>query len=162
MDKVFIANGSGYSDDVTFNQYTVIREPLPDRESRVLHHGTQPICYRAYSLKLAVETQFPNHYHYLLIRHGGGSYVMRLHVPKELIDAIAALPDPQAYAILHAIYNSAYQAEHIARQETAHEYSRAFLDGRLKKSRKKQGHQRVYIEPATPSASSTHSIGISA
>lgn len=149
----FISRGSGYADDKSFEPYTVLREPLPEREQRVFGREGRRVCYRAYSFKLAELTGYPKGELYILISHGGGTEILMI---KSVYDAgewkelMLEMPDPLLYRMLWALYATADAARRNATTETQNKYATAFVEGRLKKSRVKHGARKVYIEDPPP------------
>ena len=150
MSYGFIARGSGYADDKTQERYTVLREPLPEREQRVFGREGRRVCYRAYSLKLA-EGEMRGLY--ILIAHGGGTEVLAIksaHDAGEWREMLLEMPDPLLYRTLWAIYATAGEVRTDVGKATRDKYAQAFVEGRLKKSRVKEGRRRVYIEDPPP------------
>lgn len=142
----FIARGDGYADDKTQEGYTVLREPLPDREQRVFGREGRRVCYRAYSLKLA-EGKMRGLF--ILIAHGGGTEVLAIkgiYDAGEFREALLAMPDQVLYSTLWAIYATANAVRTDVGKATRDKYAQAFVEGRLKKTRRtKAGKCEVYI-----------------
>lgn len=158
MKEIFAATGSGYADDRTFDDYTVIAEPLPTREDRIFrgeHGGTD---YGSHSIKLAHPKDFPTHGLYILMSHGAGTRVLKIRQffdQGALKSFILAMPEREQYALLYTLFYQAEEAANIAASATRSEWVRAFLEKRIRKSRPKQGRVRVTIEqkPAAPDCS---------
>jgi hypothetical protein len=121
---------------------------LFDEPGRVLP-TRNPHCdtdYRAYYLRL-VKDQYGQTC--LRIRHGAGEERYTLGTrANALATALAKLDSDERYSVLFAAYDLARDAATFASNDTAHEYRTAFVDGRLKK-RKRRGQQevKVWIEP---------------
>lgn len=161
MQAIIIARGNGYPGDTTFDGYEVLAEPLPKRESRVFNrqaNGNGGTCYGAYSIKLAArqreawEKDREPHKRdlFILMQHGAGREVMHLRSFYDggaFAAALLAMPEPVQYAALYTLYAMADEADRNARAETRAEWSQAFCDGRIRKSRPKQGKRYVTIEP---------------
>lgn len=149
MMNIFVAKGSGYADDKTQDGYTVLREPLPKYEQRVFGREGHRCCYGSHSLKLATDGEHLRAGLYILVRHGGGSETMLIKAPYdagEFREMLLGLSDELLYRMLWALYSTASEAERMAASVTADKYAKAFVEGRLKKTRVKQGRRRVYIE----------------
>lgn len=160
----FISRGNGYADDKSFEPYTVLREPLPEREQRVFARPSgNRTCYGAYSFKLAElsrETTTKNYTSglFILISHGSGTEVLAIkgiYDAGEFRAALLAMPDQVLYSTLWAIYATANEVRTDVGKETRDKYAKAFVEGRLKKSRVKQGVRKVYIEDP-PQAAGAH------
>lgn len=150
MNSGFIARGTGYADDKTQEGYTVLREPLPEREQRVFGREGHRVCYRAYSLKLATDGEHNRAGLFILIAHGGGTEVLAMkstYDAGEWRAALLAMPDEILYRLLWSIYATADEARTRGTKETSAKYAQAFVDGRLKKSRRtRAGTCKVFIE----------------
>lgn len=158
----FVCKGSGYTDDSSFAPYTILAEPLAQREDRVLgaapergHPGT---CYRAYSLKLAKRTDSSDLRPALavLVSHGGGAEVWSLDAPYDggvTLAAILAMPEAAQYGLLWMLYRAGSEAREQAASEVRRTWARAFVEKRIKVKRSK-GAKRVEVMPLyTASAS---------
>ncbi|MEN3238263.1 hypothetical protein PUR29_32975 [Methylobacterium ajmalii] len=135
------------------SQFDVIARPCAERETRIFYrqerHRAEPtgVCYRAYSLALGRDRTTRDYV--ILVEHGGGQEALALHnVFGFEADWLLTITDERRlYAALWTLYKTASDVSRAVRSETVGEYSRAFVEGRLKKSRKKQGYVRVTIEP---------------
>ncbi len=85
----------------------------------------------------------------LLVAHGGGEGRMRVSLPRGF--NLDGLDSNTRYWIFNAIFHASSDARRDGRDKASHEYSKAFVDGRLKK-RKKQGSVKVWIEPVVTKA----------
>lgn len=159
-EPIIVATGNGYQGCTAFDGFTVIAEPLPTRESRSFprRDGAPGVTYASHSIKLAKRNDYWNRDRdlFILLEHGGGRRVIRYSPCYDngaAEAALLALPEAVLYSVLYGIATGAEQADRYARQETAQEYAQAFIEGRLKKSRPRQGRRTVSIEPkaATPS-----------
>ena len=84
----------------------------------------------------------------LLVNHGGGQEDIPLGGKFMGIEpSLQQLNGEGRYRLLAAIYHVQEDQKQAARSETAAEYRRAFVEGRLKKRKVKQG-VKVWIEPA--------------
>jgi hypothetical protein len=158
MNRVFIARGTRYADDKTFDGFDVIAEPCADRESRIFGadaDGRGGTDYRSHSYKLATRGAHSykgNRSLFLLVEHGGGREV--LAVPSfydggAWVSALLAMPERLQYGTLATLYQIARHAHDTATDTTREEWAQAFVDGRIRKSRAKQGRRTVFIEPRT-------------
>lgn len=150
MDAVFVAYETHESP--IFDNFTILRTPLAKREDRKLHYlGSHLVDYGSHEVSLAKyeagDFRFSSGYFYILVEHGGGREVLQVRGPRAFADAVLQLPEDQAYSVLYAIYHTAKSASYQAKEVTANTYAQAFIEGRLKKSRPKQGRCRVTIEP---------------
>lgn len=161
-----IATGDGYQNCTAFDGYKIIAAPLPgysnaEREARVFRRkGGGGTDYGSHVLALAVRENATPYCGtdslYLLVSHGGGREVWTLRTFYDggaYQAALLAMPERLQYAALYTLYSTASEARSGAIEETTRKYSAAFVEGRLKKSRRKQGCVRVFIEPcaAVPS-----------
>ncbi|TAL40895.1 MAG: hypothetical protein EPN91_12045 [Salinibacterium sp.] len=149
METVIIRRGSGYSDCTAFNGFTVIASPLPNRDDRVFGNVT----YASHAVQLAADEYGDL---FVLLQHGGGRLVVRFRPPSDggaTKEALIAMPERVLYAVLYALVTTAERADAVARRETQAEWAQAYCDGRIKKSRAKQGSRRVEIIPAAGVAS---------
>jgi hypothetical protein len=82
----------------------------------------------------------------LLVRHGGGDERMHLSLPRGF--AFDSLDSSTRYWVFSAIYHASSDARRAGEYSSAQKYTRAFVDGRLKK-RKNRGADKVkvWIEP---------------
>lgn len=88
----------------------------------------------------------------LRVRHGGGDQQWRLSWDSErVIKGVQALDSDTRFRFLWMLMDAHNDSERNAEARTSHEYRQAFVDGRLKK-RKKRGSNdvRVWIEPKKP------------
>ena len=94
----------------------------------------------------------------LLVRHGGGDERIFLgySIAKTAIEGLLLLPEDSQYLALSLMYEIHKTAKAQASAMTAHEYKKAFADGKLKKRKlPKQNLVKVWIEqndqsPAIP------------
>lgn len=161
LKSAIIARGSGYADDTSFEPFEVIRHPLPERESRILGSdngkpGTG-VCYRAYSIKLAVRKVDPDRIRdrkstfYILMQHGAGTRVVEVsgaYDNGEMLEAIKAMPEVALFGLLYSIYSAVDETGRHAAETTRHEWARAAVEKRIKVGRVKQGRRNVEIVPA--------------
>jgi hypothetical protein len=153
MESMIVARGNGYAGDTSFDGFTVLAEPLPTRESRVFkgENGRPGVTYASHSLKLAKrEGRFSERGLFILLEHGGGRAVISFSPCYDngaALAALLALPEAILYSILYGIAKGVEQADLVARSETAQVWSQAFCDGRIRKSRAKQGRRTVTIDP---------------
>lgn len=110
-------------------------------------------CYRSHYFRLVLDrcsTPF------LLVRHGAGDERLKLGWSKRIIDALAGVDSDSRYFLLHTLYARTKDAATGARDDTAMEYKRAFVDGRLKKRKQRRtGLYKVWIEPKRDTLSPT-------
>jgi hypothetical protein len=159
MKAIFEATGTGYQDDTTFDGYTVVAHPLPNREDRIFGqdaNGRNGTCYRAYNIKLAVRTDHrmpprDGRQLYILMEHGGGRFVYAIPMLYDggaFADHLVNMSDERLlYATLKIIFEAATRSAQQAADVTSRTYAEAFVEGRLKKSRVKGGTRRITIEP---------------
>jgi hypothetical protein len=160
-----IATGHGYAGCTAFDGFKIIAAPLPgysnaEREARVFRRASGNGCdYGSHTIALAVRENHSPYEGgdslYLLVSHGAGREVWA--VPSfydggEYERALVAMPERLQYAALYTLYRMASEARREGVDTTRAEYVSAFVQGRLKKSRPKQGRVRVTIEPHAPSA----------
>lgn len=157
MESMIVARGRGYQDDTTFDGFDVIAEPLAIRETRVFPGRDGPgVTYESHSVKLAKRADgYRSRDLFILLEHGGGRRVVRFvpcydHGATEA--ALCALPEAVLYSILYAVATGVEQADRVARAEVRDEWAQAYCDGRIRKSRPKQGRRTVTIEPPAPAA----------
>lgn len=149
MKSIILAKGSGYADDRTFEPYEIIREPLPKREDRIFHGQRWSVDYGSHWLALAKEREGGPGW-FILMRHGGGSRVIR--IPLIYSDGGAmkaawlAMDDRTLYATLYAFQDAVTSAADAAQIDEGREWRQAFVDKRIRKSRVKQGRCRVWID----------------
>lgn len=163
MQNVFIRKGhgyenpspgSGYAPCTAFAGFTIIREPLPTRELRVLGRkpdGRGGVDYGSHSIKLAVAGGSNDLY--LLMENGCGREVMALKTMYDggvAREALLALPDVALYGVLYMMWDQASTAARIAAADKQSEWANAFAENRIRKSRVKEGRRRIFIEPAQP------------
>ena len=159
-NKSLVATGHGYADCRAFAGFNILAAPLPgysadEREARVFRRasgvGTD---YSSHVIALAVQDDSASYEGggrlFLLVSHGGGREVWS--VPSfydggEYQRALVAMPERLQYAALYTLYKMASNARHEGLETTKREYTQAFVEGRLKKSRPKQGRVFVNIEP---------------
>ena len=86
----------------------------------------------------------------LLTSHGGGEERIRFagDYQAEMVEALRGLSSDARYLLLHQFSAAARDAGRAAAIETAQEYAKAFVEGRLKKRRK---NNRVRVEIVHPS-----------
>lgn len=144
--SIFIGRGNGYAGCTAFDGFTVLAAPVAEREARIFG-GTDGkpgsgTCYRAYEIKLACRTgeeQRTRRDLFMLISHGGGREVVRVpafYDAGETQAGLLALPERVMYGVLFTIYKAAQDAATVARQETGQRYGRAFLEGRMRKTKR--------------------------
>jgi hypothetical protein len=170
--NVILARGSGYADDTTQDDFTIVAEPLADREARILgRDGDRPgsgTCYRAYSLRLAYRTSETGYkgtrQYFLLVRHGGGSETFALPMLFDrdgTIQAMLAMPEPALFGMLMMLYNTASRAAQQTRDETDAKWRRAHIDKRIRqRSYRASGTAKVWIEPTRREGESDESYAI--
>lgn len=160
MTGALVSTGDGYAKDKSFDGFKVIAAPLPgygntEREARVFRRASgNGTCYGSHVVALATNERGASYEGgralYLLVQHGGGREVWA--VPSfydggEYERALLAMPERLQYAALYTLYNLARNARLEAIEQTESKYARAFVEGRLKKSRPKRGRVRVTIAP---------------
>ena len=172
MSARLVRTGTGYQDCRAFDGFKIIAAPLPgysdaEREARVFRrqaNGNGGVCYGSHVLALAIG-DFTGSDLYLLVSHGGGREVWAIPSFCDGGDyrrALLEMPERLQYAALYTLYKMASESRDEGASTTRAEYAQAFVDGRLKKSRVKQGRRRVYIEPPKPPAICHASAGQSA
>lgn len=152
MDTIIVRKGSGYTGCTAFNGYTVIAAPLPGRDERVFGNVT----YASHELQLA-QDEFGDLF--ILMQHGAGRRVIRFRPPSDggaIRAAILAMEPRLQYALLYTVARMAENTDAVARRETQAEWAQAYCDGRIRKSRAKQGRRTVEILPAADSPSQAH------
>lgn len=137
------------SRDLDFTPYTVVASPLPTREARSWRSGVTDagVTTASHSLQLATDK---NGAPFILVEHGGGREVHALSygtwgVPAAALAGLASLPERELYAVLYSIHDMITKAAAAARDQTALRYGHAFLQGRMKK-RKRRGSVSLHIE----------------
>ncbi len=85
----------------------------------------------------------------LIVKHGGGEE--RINMPrvnfKVTAQAMIHLSSDDRYVMLHSLYDIHKQAKRDAETETAQEYRKAFVDGKLRKRKlPARGVVKVWIE----------------
>lgn len=156
---MLIAKGHGYAGDNTFAEYEVIAFPLATRESRVFPgpNGTRGVTYASHEIRLGRHKQsVGRHDRYaIMMHHGGGTELVALPLIYDndaTIAALLALPEAALYGALYTIWDAVRQTAESVRREIALEWSQAFVDGRIRRSRPKGGSRRVWIEARAPTA----------
>ena len=155
---IFVGRGNGYEGDSCFDGFTILAAPLPgysaaEREARIFRRPNGGTDYGAHVIALATPENRSTHEGgralYLLVSHGGGREVLALpsfYDGGAYERALIALPERVQFAALYVLYRTAKEADTVARIETRAEWSQAFVDKRIKKSRPKQGRVSVTIE----------------
>lgn len=149
--------GRGYLAPSIFEAMVVIAEPCATRESRVFGrqaNGNGGTTYASHSVRLAVleginERAFSRNL-FILVSHGGGHERLAFRMVYdngEALAALLALPEPVLYGVLYGVWIAASDCSRAAASETAAKYAQAFVEGRLRKSRVKQGRRTVTIDP---------------
>ncbi len=157
-EPIIVARGNGYEGCTAFDGYRVLAEPLPTRDARVFDRpdGRPGVTYASHSIKLAKrEGGYHERDLFILLEHGGGRRVIRFSPCYDngaAEAALLALPEAVLYSILYGIATGAEQADRFARDQTSRDYASAFIEGRLRKSRPRQGRRYVTIEPAAAHA----------
>ncbi len=167
LTEVLIAQGHGYDNPSTpgrerctaFDGYTVLREPLPTRASRILgrvdgKEGTG--CdYGSHSIKLAVRTDDLEYGRkhpqlFILMHHGGGREVVRM---KTMYDggitaaALLALPDVALYGVLYMMWDMATTAARSASSATKAQWQTAFVKKQIRRrAYPSKGYVKVWID----------------
>lgn len=87
----------------------------------------------------------------LRVKHGGGEESWPLGWDQRAVDGLDKLPSDERYRLLWVIMDAHKDSARQAAEQTARRYEQAFVDGRLKK-RKRRGSDRykVWIESAPP------------
>ena len=157
MRITLIASDDGYGPDEesVFKDYVVIAHPLPEREDRVFkrsedHCGT---TYASHDYRLALHRSDVSETgrrrgrdFYVLEHHGAGRRVYRgilVFDGGAALRAIEVLPGRVLYPLLYGIAQTAAEAYRQGAAETAAEWRRAHLDGRI---RKKRRNGSLYVE----------------
>lgn len=153
----------GYSAPACHAGFVILAEPCGGEhpDSRVFNRqpdGNGGTDYRSHRMKLATREGGRTAYRSgaplaILVSHGGGHE--RLDLPNfydggAFAAALLAMPEGVQYAALYTMWSAARDVGEKARETTAQEYAAAFVEGRLKKSRVKQGRRTVTIEPPAP------------
>jgi len=116
-----------------------------DEPGRVLNRDGRPgqgVCYRAFYFRVTEAEHFP---HWTLrVKHGGGTEEFGLGYNRQIIEGLAGLDSDTRYLILHAIMSAHHEASAKAAKETATRYSKAFIEGRLRKQ-KLRGRNEVQV-----------------
>jgi hypothetical protein len=128
------------------------RQPEPLPTDVVLYsecgRSLNNIDFRSHSFKL-VKAQFGGYF--ALVRHGGGDERLSLGYSHMGIERMfSQLDSDSRYLLLHQFFDIAHNANRAATDNTAGEYRKAFVDGRLKKRKlPAQGIWKIWIEPKT-------------
>ena len=84
---------------------------------------------------------------YILLEHGGGRRVIRVHTSDDWRAAIMTLPERMAYEVLRTTAAIAEDADRDGAEREGNTWRRAFVNGTIRKSRPKQGRVTVSIAP---------------
>lgn len=149
-----IAKGTGYEGCTAFDGYNIIAAPLPgyssaEREARIFRRPNGGTDYSSHVIALAKLDNSPCLY--LLVSHGGGREVWSVptfYDGGDYLAALLAMPERLQYAALYTLYKMGNESRTQGVETTRREYTAAFVQGRLKKSRPRQGKVYVTIEPA--------------
>jgi hypothetical protein len=131
----------------------VLADPLPDREDRVfVDKSGRAVTYGAFSIRLGRHKNGGDRGGFaILVQHGGGSELVSLSTiydDQATINQVLGLPERPLYGLLWSIWYTAKSADEVARQETRAEWSQAFVNNRIRKSRVTvAGTRKVWIEP---------------
>ncbi len=136
----------------TFDGYEVLAHPLPNREDRVFHRGESEssqvsVTYGSHDLMIARPTG-PGSKGLLaiLMHHGGGRHILEFYESAlPITSALLTLPEREQYALAYAMFKQADECAVAARADEAQRWASAFVDGRIRKSRR-QGKRYVHIE----------------
>lgn len=84
----------------------------------------------------------------IMVRHGGGDERLPLgHRGESIVEPLALMDSNTRYWFLLKIMSLTRDLQTAARDETRRTYAQAFVDGRLKKGRPRNGAYHVTIEP---------------
>jgi len=85
---------------------------------------------------------------YLTVEHGRKeNYVISSSLFNATVFAYLALDDQDLFALLYVLWDAQYKAQRWQRERTAHVYTQAFTEGRLKKRKVRRSQAyRVWIE----------------
>jgi hypothetical protein len=85
---------------------------------------------------------------FLLVRHGAGDERIRLSLYGKQAEVLAGLDSNGRYWLLNAIFHAQSEARHEGEDKQATRYRQAFIDGRLRKRKERNGTAyKVWIEP---------------
>ena len=158
MTTILLARGNGYAGDTTFDDYEVLAEPLPRREDRVFGRkpdGSGGTDYGSHWMALARRRDAPRLGYVILVQHGGGRQVVAfpgIFDGGATVEHMLQMPAAILYGILYSHYYAATEADRRAREAVRQEWAEAFIEGRIRKSRPKQGLRTVTIEPRPTAA----------
>lgn len=138
----------------SFDDYEVLAHPLANRDDRVFHPGATDalglsVTYGSFDLKIARPTGVGNSGRLaILMHHGGGRYVLVFSegvLP--VAETLLALPERLQYALAYTLFKQANECADGARAGEAKRWADAFIDGRIRKRRRRG---RRYVEIETP------------
>ena len=89
------------------------------------------------------------------MQHGGGRQVVAfpgIFDGGATVEHMLQMPAAILYGILYSHYYAATEADRRAREAVRQEWAEAFIEGRIRKSRPKQGRRTVAIEPRPTTA----------
>jgi hypothetical protein len=87
--------------------------------------------------------------HFLLVRHGAGDERIRLSLYGQQVQVLAGLDSNGRFWLLNAIFHAQSDAREQGKNDTAARYRQAFVDGRLRKRKDRNGTAyKVWIQPA--------------
>jgi len=101
------------------------------------------IDYRAHYFRLV---RGESGYISLLVEHGGGSERITEFCFRKILSGLELLDSDNRYLMIHGIYQAYSEGTRKAQKATADIYRAAFIQGRLKKRKVKEGI-KVWIEP---------------
>jgi hypothetical protein len=121
-------------------------EILFDEPGRILvlkPHSLSDVCFRSHHFQVTKEKYGPERLH---VRHGGGDESWPL--PFYAVKTLEGMDSDTRYFTLYAIMSAHKDAARAAASATADKYSKAFVDGRLKKRKVRgQAKVKIWIEP---------------
>jgi ABC-type sugar transport system ATPase subunit len=83
-----------------------------------------------------------------LVRHAAGDERIRLSLYGKEVEVLAGLDSNGRYWLLNAIFHAQSEARHEGEDKQATRYRQAFVDGRLRKRKERNGTAyKVWIEP---------------
>lgn len=140
-----------------FDGYVVVAHPLPKREDRIIGSRNEypGVDYGAHDYQLAIHESDADQkgsrrgrVFFVLLENGAGRSVFRIEGTSdwgETLDTLQELPDPILYSVLRAFAEAARSAYAQGSEATANVWSKAFVDGRIRRKRVADGI-RIQIE----------------